>query len=412
MISVEEALEKILGQLNTLEAENKELLDSLGQVTVEDIFAPFDLPLRDNSAMDGYALKANDIKGASEKHPVLLKVIGEIPAGVAPKVHLKTGECVRIMTGGIMPDGADVVVPLESTDDEERSGQVNRREEIGIFLDMASGLNIRKTGEDLSRGTLVVGKGKVLRPSHIGILASLGISRINVVKRPVIAIIATGNELVDVKQKLLDGKIYNSNSYAIASQVREFGGIPKIIGIAKDNIEDLTRSLRESLKYDLVITSGGVSVGDYDFVKKALTIEGEMLFWRVQIKPGKPITFGILSKGSKKVPHLGLPGNPVSCMIVLEIFGRPAIFKMLGREAESRKIVWATMQDEIVNTDARRIFARVVLEHNEDGYYAQLTGPQGSAVLMSMVKANGLAIVPETTPVIKKGDKIQVLILD
>lgn len=412
MISVDEALDKILSQLGTLEAEEKNILDCLGQVVAEDIYAPFNVPANNNSAMDGYALKTRDIKGADSKHPKMLKVIGEIPAGFAPNIKIKSGECVRIMTGGIIPEDADVVIPIELTDIRKRKKYLGQESEIGIYEELEVGTNIRKIGEDMHKGELIVNSGKLLRPAEVGVIASIGRNKVSVIRRPVISIIATGNELVDISNKLSTGKIYNSNSYALASQVLQFGGIPQMLGIARDNVKDLTRSFQKGLNCDLLITSGGVSVGEYDFVKKALMIEGEMAFWQVRMKPGKPIAFGFISKNGNRIPHLGLPGNPVSCMIGLEIFGGPSILKMMGRQDYIRDTITTIMEDKVLNNDGRRIYVRVIVEKKNNKCYARLTGSQGSAILTSMVKANGLGIIPETCREVRKGDTIEVILLD
>jgi molybdopterin molybdotransferase len=412
MITVDEALTKILNSVVILEPEEKIITDCLDQVASDNIKASFNIPVADNSAMDGYALKAADIKSAKETNPIFLKVIGEIPAGVEPKVRIEKGQCVKIMTGAIIPIGADVVVPIELTDIDNRKKPSDNENEIGIFVALPKGTNIRNAGEDITRDQLVIKTGDILHPAEIGMLASLGIGKVNVFRRPIVSLLATGNEIIDVGTKLVPGKLYNSNSYALAAQVRKYGGIPKIIGIAQDNIGNLTGALKNGIDSDLIITTGGVSVGDYDIVKEALTLEGEMSFWQVRIKPGKPIAFGIFNMGEKKIPHLGLPGNPVSCMIGFEIFGRPAILKMMGKNDYSRNVVTAVMDDEVINDDNRRIYARVIISRIGDIYHARLSGAQGSAVIMSMVKANGLAVIPENNKKIDIGDKVEVIILN
>jgi molybdopterin molybdotransferase len=252
----------------------------------------------------------------------------------------------------------------------------------------------------------------LLRPQEIGVLASLGREVIRVIRRPVAAILATGDELVDIKESLPPGKIYNSNTYSLAAQVLRYGGVPKILGIARDNIEALTQKIKQARDADMLITSAGVSVGEYDVVKDVLAQLGEVTFWTVRMKPGKPLAFGVLRLGKRKIPHLGLPGNPVSSMIAFEQFARPAILKMLGKKDYTKPVIVVKSEGKIVNNDSRRIFARVIVTKHDDQYFAKLVGPQGSGILISMALANGLMIVPEDKPAIEVGEEVQVQMLD
>jgi molybdopterin molybdotransferase len=410
MISVDEALNRILNQLYTLDTEEKQLLDCIGQVIAEDIYAPFNLPNYDNSIMDGFAVKASDIRGASGDNPVVLKITGKISAGMAIDMKVGNHESVMIMTGSMIPDGADVVVPFENTDANDKQSKDNKQG-VSIYQEFEVGANIRKSGSDVKQGNLVIKKGQLINSAEIGFLASIGRDKVQVIRRPVVAVLATGNELTNFGEKLTRGKIYNSNSFALAAQIIEFGGIPRLLGVARDNLDKLSKVFREETEYDLLITSGGVSAGQYDFVRDALESEGKIEFWQVRMKPGKPLTFGMLGD-KKKRPHLGLPGNPVSCMVTLEIFGRPAIFKMMGRNDYERPIVAAIMEDEIPNSEGRRVYSRVILEKRDEQYYARLTGSQDSAVTSSMLKADGLAMVAEDCMLVKKGDQIKVMLLN
>ena len=413
MISVEEALTKILNSIQILGSEEKPLLDCLGQVLTEDVYSPFDVPPRDNSAMDGYAVKASNIKGASHKNPKVLKVVGEIAAGSVLDLKVEHRTAIRIMTGAFIPDGADVVVPFEDTDEIDRKEAALSNTEIGICASLAEGRNIRRRGEDISKGERVLKKGKLLCPADIGVLASLGKSVVSVVRRPLVGILATGNEVAEIDRPLPPGKIYNSNSYSLAAQVLQYGGIPKFLGVAPDDVEKLTAAVREGLECDILITSGGVSVGDYDVVKQVLAAEGNVSFWTVRMKPGKPLAFGMFKRSDgKEIPHLGLPGNPVSSMITFEVFARPAIFKMMGRNNLSKSNITAVMEDSIANTDQRRIFTRVAITRKNGKYFAHTTGPQGSGILSSMSKANGLAIIPENIRQLKPGTPVEVMMLD
>jgi molybdopterin molybdotransferase len=413
LISVEEALSQVLGFIEVLESEEKPLLECLGQVLAEDVDAPFDVPPQDNSAMDGYAVQSKSIAGASYEHPKVLRVIGEIAAGCVPELKVGPGTAVRIMTGAFVPEGADVVVPFEYTDEVDCRQRAVLGDEIGIRVDLPEASNIRRGGENIAKGELVMKQGMLLRPAEIGVLASLGKAVVSVIRRPVIGILATGNEIMEIDQPILPGKIYNSNSYSLAAQVIRYGGIPKLLGVAPDDVEQLTLAVRHGLDCDILLTSGGVSLGDYDVVKQVLVDEGDISFWTVRMKPGKPLAFGVLKReDGKKVPHLGLPGNPVSSMISFEVFVRPAILKMMGRGNLAMPTVTAIMEEPVENDDGRRFFARVVVTKRDGKYFARLTGPQGSGILSSMARANGLAIISENTKRVKSGGKVKVMMPD
>jgi molybdopterin molybdotransferase len=412
MISVEEALEKILSYVDVLEAEDELLLDSLGRVLAEDVRSTINIPPLDNAAMDGYAVQAESTKGASASSPRILRVIGEVAAGYITKEEVAPGTAIRIMTGAPIPKGADAVVQFEDTDEEKRKAANKPLSEIGVLRQIENGLNIRRAGEDISSGSLVLQAGTVLRPQEIGVLASLGREVVRAIRRPVVAILATGDELVDIKESLPPGKIYNSNTYSLAAQVMRYGGVPKILGIAKDNIKALEDKIKQARDADLLITSAGVSVGEYDVVKDVLARLGEVTFWTVRMKPGKPLAFGLLHLGKRKIPQLGLPGNPVSSMIAFEQFARPAILKMLGRKNLIKPTTQAKSEGRIDNKDGRRVFARVRVTKQDGQYFARLVGPQGSGILTSMALANGLLIVPENKQVIEVGDEVQVQMLD
>jgi len=416
MISVEEALEKVLSYVEVLEPERKPILDCLGQVLAEDVYSSIDIPPLDNSAMDGYAVRAEDTRGASESSPRYLVVVGEVAAGSMPTKEVKPGTAIRIMTGAPLPEGADAVVQFEDTDEVSRKSSSEELSRIGILCRAKKGLNVRCRGEDIAAGNLILEKGTVLRPQEIGVLASLGHSATLVIRRPIVAILATGDELVGVGQPLVPGKIYDSNTYAIAAEVSRYGGIPRILGIGRDSIQSLNEKIGEGLDADMLVTSGGVSKGDYDIVKDVLAECGEIGFWTVCMKPGKPLAFGVIKKSvgrkKRKVPHLGLPGNPVSSMITFEQFARPAILKMMGKKALAKPTIRAIIEGDITNTDGRRVFARVMVTRRGGQYYASLTGPQGSGILTSMTKADGLAVIPEISKEVKAGDMVEVQMLD
>jgi molybdopterin molybdotransferase len=414
VISVEQALDKVLEHIEVLSAEEAPVLGCLGQVLAEDVISEINIPPLDNSAMDGYAVRAADTKGASRKSPRILRVIDTVVAGSIPKTKVEPGTAVRIMTGAPIPKGADAIVKFEDTDQLERKDT----SEVGILAEVKLGQEIRRAGEDIAKGALVLKKGTLVRPAEVGILASLGRNLIKVFRRPVVAILATGDEVVDITQSLPEGKIYNSNSYSLAALVMRYGGIPQILGIASDVEDSLINRLRLGLDADMLVTSGGVSLGDYDIVRDVLAKEGEIVFWRVRQKPGKPLAFGMinaLGEGggvNKKIPLFGLAGNPVSAMINFELFARPAMLKMMGHKKLDKPVIEAIMEEPIKNTDGRRIFARAIVEKRDGNYFARLTGPQGSGILTSMTLANGLVVVSEDKPGVKQGDSVPVIMLD
>ena len=414
MLSVEEARERILSYFEVLPVESTDLVDSLGQVLAEDMVASFDIPPLANSAMDGYAVLASDTRGASTDAPVELVVTGVVAAGQLPDHPLEPGTAIRIMTGAPVPENADAVVPFEDTDELERRASGGSSEAIAIHLHAEPHDNIRGAGEDIESGEIVLESGQILRSGEIGVIASLGHSMAKVIRRPVVAIVSTGDELLQPGDEPELGKIFNSNAFSIAAMVKRYGGVPKILGIAKDTIESLTAALEKTLDADLVVTSAGVSKGDYDVVKDVLSSKGEIALWSVRMRPAKPLAFGVLDrKDGTKVPHLGLPGNPVSAMVAFEQFGRSAIRLMMGKPEVEKPSVEAIMDDPIRNHDGRRVYARVQVYKDESGAYrAKSTGNQSSGVLSSMSLANGLAICPDDIGMIDAGEIAKVEMLD
>jgi molybdopterin molybdotransferase len=412
MISVEEARAYILKHFQPLETERVELLDALDRVLAEDIVSPINVPPHNNSAMDGYAVRAEDIAGASRTNPVRLRVVADLAAGYVPEAKVEPGSAIRIMTGAVVPPGADAVVRFEETSEAVAQKATGKGSDyVEILSAPARGANVRLAGEDIRAGEILLPKGTTLRPAEIGLLASIGCARVPVHRRPRVAILATGDELVDVDEPLTPGKIRNSNEYTNAAAVLKAGGIPIRLGIARDNIEDLTRKIRAGVDAgaDLFITSAGVSVGDYDIVKDVLNREGEMHFWQVNMKPGKPLAFGMIGK----TPLLGLPGNPVSALVSFETFARPAILTMLGKTKFARPYVMAILQDRAENDAGRRNFIRVHVTRSADGeYIARTTGEQGSGILTSVARANGLLEMPPETREHKPGERVKITMLD
>ena len=413
MLSVEEAYQRIMASFSPLEPVETPLLDALGHVLATDITSPLDLPPAANSGMDGYAVRREDIVDASEEAPRRLKVIGLAAAGQVPTQTVLPATAVRIMTGANIPGGADTVVPFEETDEVARKAAGEPLEEVAIMADLPSGCNVRPAGEDVRKGQLVLERGTVIRPAEVGVMASLGLESVTVVRSPVVAILATGDELAETGRSLEPAKIYDSNSFGVAASVIESGGIPKLLGIARDNIEDLRGKLEAAVESDLVITSAGVSKGDYDIVKDVLTQRGDMNFWSVRMRPAKPLAFGHLNNpNGNPVPLLGLPGNPVSAMVAFEMFARPAIRAMLGRRRLPRPTVEGVLTGPIHNADGRRVYARVEVERRNGTYYAKPAGPQGSNILTSMSRANGLAICPENLATKRAGERVRIIMLD
>ena len=280
MISVEEALAKVLSYIKVLDTVETPLLQCLGQVLAENVYASIDVPPKDNSAMDGYAINSKDASAATASSPVYLDIIGEARAGGISNLEVKAQKTVRIMTGAPLPRGADSVVPFEDTDETQRKDQPLKQ--IGIMKAVEKGKNIRSAGEDIGKGQLALSKGTILLPAQIGVLASLGLKTVKVIRRPVVAILATGDELVELRQPLSEGQIYGSNSYSAAAQVIRYGGISRMLGIARDTEEDLGKKINEALSSDMLLTTGGVSMGDYDLVKNVLAKQGEISFWQVR----------------------------------------------------------------------------------------------------------------------------------
>jgi molybdopterin molybdotransferase len=421
MISIEEALERILSYVDVLPAEETPLLDALGLVVAGGITSPFDVPPLDNTAMDGYAVIAADTAGAAPDKPVSLRVIGEVAAGYEFEGVVEPGAAVRIMTGAPVPAGADAIVPFEETDEPfdrapEGTRQAAAPATVNVFRAARPGANIRRAGEDIRAGTTVVPAGAVLRPSEIGVIASLGQATVRAVRRPVVAVLSTGDELVEPGGERTGARIYDANAHSVGALVKRYGGTPRLLGIARDSVKALTAKIHEGLDADMLVTSAGVSRGDYDVVKDVLAREGEIDFWTVRMKPGKPLAFGCFypeGKGGRRVPHIGLPGNPVSSMVAFELFGRPAMLKMMGKRDQRRPRLKAIAEDRILNRDDPRVFfARCIVTERDGRYYASLTGSQGSGILTSMMRANALTVIPADVDEVQPGEEIEVIMLD
>lgn len=416
MISIDEALERILSYVDVLPAEERPLLEALGQVLDENVACSFDIPPLDNTAMDGYAVRAGDTAGATPDSPIELRVIGEVAAGYTFDEEVAPGTAVRIMTGAPVPGGGDAIVPFEETDEpfgKPPAATKRLSAPVRVFKEARPGANIRRAGEDVLAGQVLVSRRTVLRASEIGVIASVGRATVTVIRRPVVAVLSTGDELLEAGQSRTGARIYDSNAPSVGSLVLRHGGIPRLLGIARDTVEALTAKIHEGMDADMIITSAGVSRGDYDVVKDVLAREGEIDFWTVAMKPGKPLAFGCFYKGGRRIPHIGLPGNPVSSMVAFELFGRPAMMKMMGKTDWRRPKLRAIAEERIVNRGDPRVFlARCIVTEREGKNYASLTGAQGSGILTSMMHANALTIIPADIDVVEPGEEIEVLMLD
>lgn len=422
MISVDKAKSIILKNISPLkEIETTSLSSCLGRVSALDIKAKENIPPFNNSAMDGFAIKAKDSSGASRVNPKILEVIEDLPAGYTATRAIKPHQAIRIMTGAPLPKGADSVIMVEDTKKVigDRLWVIGKNlkpktkhltpEYIEIFKGVKKGENVRYAGEDVKKGEVVIRRGSVLKSGHIGMLASLGITKSKVFRRPKVGILATGDELIDVKNRLKPGKIRNSNTYSLYAQVIRAGGLPILLGIARDAKVEIAGKIKKGLKQDMLVVSGGVSVGDYDLVKDVLNDLGtEFKFWKVAMRPGKPLVFGLI----KGIPVFGLPGNPVSSMVAFEQFTRPAILKMAGAKDIFRFHLPAIAKEDFRKKKGLRYFLRTALENKNGTLYAYLTGPQGSGILKSMVLANGIMELPEDMTEVRAGQKVQVTYLD
>ena len=403
MITVEEAQAKVLDGIGVLPVERVGLLETLGRVLAEDVVSDIDVAPFDNSAMDGYAVCAVDVADASAETPVRLRVVEHVPAGAFPSVPVGSGEAVRIMTGAPVPEGADAVVMVEKTAEED-GGDVG-----AIFAPVREGENIRRKGEDVHKGETVLHAGEIVGPATIGILASVGCPTPLVYRRPRVAIVSTGDELVGIDEYPGPGKIRNSNSYTLAALVVEAGGEPHIQDVARDTRESTRAILSRASEFDLMISTGGVSMGDYDVVKAVLEELGILAFWKVAMRPGAPQTFGTIGG----TPFFGLPGNPTSGMVGFELFVRPVMLKMQGHTKLFRPRHQVTLAHDVKKKSDRRYFMRARAQRVGEGRWtAALSGAQSSAMLTSMHRANCLLVLPEGETTFAAGSVVDCIRLD
>ncbi|MCM2356731.1 MAG: molybdopterin molybdotransferase MoeA [Geobacteraceae bacterium] len=394
MVSIEEAQRTILGQITPLETEKVSVFQGLNRVTPEDHIAPWDIPAADNSAMDGYAFSHAALSGGR------LRVTGFLPAGEARTVPVPAGEAIRIMTGAPVPPGCDTVVPIEDVAEEG--------EWISLPAAVTAGAHVRNRGEDIRRGNVVIPAGSLLRPQEIGMLSAMGSTSLAVYRRARVAILSTGDELLEPGSTPAPGKIINSNSYSLAAQVLDAGGDPVLLGIAPDTLAATCGKIQAGLNADILVITGGVSVGDRDFVKAAIEeLGGSVTFWKVNMKPGKPLAFAML----EGKPVFALPGNPVAAMVSFELFVRPSLLKAMGHKRVFRPLVRAALQEPAANDGKRPHLVRGIVSVQDDSYKVSTTGDQSSGRLSSLIQGNGLIRLAPGA-VHAAGDEVEVLLLD
>src|SRR5947209_523052 len=402
MLSVEEALERILAEIRPLNVVQVPLPEAYGLVLAEDVIAQEEIPPFANSAMDGFALLSKDSYPRDGKPP-RLRVTGGVAAGYVADHAVEEGTAMRVMTGAPIPPGADTVIQVELTHYDGPESTL-----VEILEEVPPGNNIRPAGEDMQRGQKVLARGSEIGPWQIGILATLGWATVPVVRRPRVAILGTGDEVIDVNEPLRPGKIRNSNSYLLEAAVRQAGAEPHRLGVARDTTESLREKFTEAITCDLILTSGGVSVGDFDLVKNIMQEQGQINFWRINMRPGKPVAFGHIGN----VPLLGLPGNPVSSAVTFELFGRPVIRKMMGHTRLFKPQIDVVVEDGVSDRAMRRHYVRAYVEWRDGRFVAHTTGNQGSHILTSLLNANALVIVPEGGVEVHPGDTAKAIILD
>ncbi|MBA3871484.1 MAG: molybdopterin molybdotransferase MoeA [Anaerolineae bacterium] len=408
LLNVDDALNQILATIQPLPDETVGLADALGRIIAQDVIADSNLPPFSNSSMDGFALRAADIANANQQNPVALHVVIDIPAGSSPTGQIVSGEAARIMTGAPLPQGADAIIPVEDTDAEWKpGGNEALAESVSVKKSVKMGDYVRLAGEDIRSGERIIQSGTLLRPAEIGLLAAVGQHQVKVIRQPRVVILSTGDELIGIDEALKPGKIRDSNSYALAALVKVTGGIPIRIPTAHDTLEDVRQRFKEALaqKPDLILSSAGVSVGAFDVVRTIIDELGKVDFWRINLRPGKPLAFGQVGG----VPFFGLPGNPVSAMVTYEVFVRPTLLK-LGQRADHVATIDATVSEDL-HSDGRRSYIRVKLKREPTGWTARTTGTQSSGALSSMMLADGLMIIPEDVTFLPAGSKLSVRLL-
>jgi len=403
LLSVDQARERILSHFQPVTTETLPLAGSSNRVLAQDITATNDLPPFNNSSMDGFAVHAADVVDATTDSPRSLRVVADIPAGSHPTISLAPGEAARIMTGAPVPDGADAVIPVEDTDFDNREAGTPAPDEVQIFKSAKPGANVRPRGMDLRAGEVVLYKGRVLKPQDLGLLAMLGFANVLVYRKPRIALFSSGDELLPVDAPLEEGKIRDSNSYTLAALLEEAGAEVLRLGVAKDDPDSVKALLEKAVQHnvDLILSSAGVSVGAFDFVKQVIESNGKMDFWRVNMRPGKPVAFGEY----KNILCIGLPGNPVSSFVGFEVFVRPTLQRLRGVLDEGRQTIRVKCEEQI-DSDGRESYLRDQVHEKDGSFIARLTGHQGSGNLHSLVQANALLIIPAGVKCVPAGQEV------
>ncbi|HVO69439.1 MAG TPA: gephyrin-like molybdotransferase Glp [Aggregatilineaceae bacterium] len=409
LLTVDEVLQHILSRISALPAEEVPTPQALGRTLAEDIVASTTVPPFANSSMDGYAVRAADVATASPESPARLPVVMDIPAGATPGHAVGPREAARIMTGAPMPQGADAVIPVEQTDDHWTSGgDTPLPEQVTVYRAARPWQHVRPAGEDVRAGQTILRASTALRPQDIGLLVSSGRVQVPVYRQPRVAVLATGDELIDLDEPLTPGKIRDSNSYVLAGLISSYGGVPIRLPVARDTLDDVRRRFAEALSRqpDLIVSSAGVSVGTRDVVRTVVDELGHVDLWRVNLRPGKPLAFGHV----RDIPFFGLPGNPVSAMVTFDVFVRPALLKQTGSDPHAVEMATAVLAEDI-QSDGRRTYLRVRLSRESDDLVARTTGTQSSGALLSMVLADGLLIIPEGVKEAPAGSRYPVRLL-
>ena len=407
MYSVTEARERILSHFQSTPQESIPLIECANRVLAADISAAHDLPPFDNSSMDGFAIRSADSANAAAQG-ITLKVVADIPAGSVPTVTLAAGEAARIMTGAQLPKGADAVIPVEDTDFHVRDAGTVAPQTVTFSRIVKAGENVRSRGMDLLAGDVVLQKGRRLKPQDLGLLAMLGFAKVAVHKQPRVALLSSGDELLEVDAPLTEGKIHDSNSYALAAAIQNAGVEVIRLGVAKDTRESVEGLLKKAIaeNVDLIVSSAGVSVGAFDFVKEVIESNGRLDFWRVNMRPGKPLAFG--EYGGR--PFIGLPGNPVSAFVGFEVFVRPVLEK-LGGQLDGGRLTVRARCEEVIESDGRESYLRARIRTENGIHTAVLTGHQGSGNLLSLVQADALLIIPAGVKCVPVGQEVEAIIL-
>jgi len=408
MLSVTEARERILSHFQTTAEEKIPLIECANRVLAMDVTAAHDLPLFDNSSMDGFAIRAVDSSSTAAASNVTLSVVADIPAGSVSTVTLAQGQAARIMTGAQLPEGADAVIPVEDTDFNDRSANTAAPQTVSFTRVVKAGENVRPRGMDLHADEVVLQKGRRLKPQDLGLLAMLGVGHVQVYKKPRVALLSSGDELLEVDAPLTAGKIHDSNSYALAALIENTGADILRLGVAQDNRESVEGLLQQAVNenVDLIVSSAGVSVGAFDFVKEVIEANGKLDFWRVNMRPGKPLAFGEY----RGRPFFGLPGNPVSAFVGFEIFVRPVLERLSGQLDGIRFTVKVRCAEEI-ESDGRESYLRAKIRIEDGIRIATLTGHQGSGNLLSLVQADALLIIPAGVKCVPVGQEVEAILL-